>query len=1111
MIAAFIAAGFTTSADFGDIAFTPTPSPTFTFTPTNTPTSTPTFTPTNTPTNTSTSTPTNTPTNTPTSTPTFTPTPNTGALCVLVYHDLNSNGSRDVGEGLLANAQITVKNSGGATIATYTTDGVNEPKCFSALAPDTYTISEINPPGFTSTTPDLVAAVVIAAFTTNVDFGDIASTPTPTATLTFTPTATSTSTNTPTFTPTNTPTATSTSTPTATTTIIPTNTSTSTATNTPTNTPTSTPTFTPTPSTGALCVLVYHDLNSNGSRDVGEGLLANAQIIVKDSGNNTIATYTTDGVNEPKCFSNLTPGVYNISETNPPGFTSTTPDLAAAFIAAGFTTTVDFGDIASTPTPTSTTTATLTNTATNTPTITPLPAPTETSTPTVTNTATATSTPTATLTATPTFTSTPNVGAVCISVYNDLDGNGTHDSGEPLLANAQITIKNSSNINVGSFTTDGVTEPHCFSNLPAGVYTISEINPGGFTSTTPDLVAAFIAGGFTTTVDFGDQLSTPTPTVTTTATLTITNTPTNTATATLIITFTPTTTPTSTPTLTITPTPTLTLTPTPTLTSTPTVTFTPTPNIGAICVSVYNDLNGNGINDAETFLANAQIAIRNSANVTVASFITDGVTEPRCFANLPSGIYIVLTPTPTNTPGLGTLCVLAYNDFNANGSRDLGEPSLAGATIAIKTITNIPITTFTTDGVSEPRCFGNIPIGFYLITETNPSGAISTTPDTVAAFITSGFATIVEFGDQQSATPTPTRTPLGAPTDTPTPTPTSVPTGALCVIAFEDLNGDGVRDPGESLLAGAHITVKNSSNVTLMNFTTDGFSEPACVPPTRTRTPTITPTFTRTPTRTPTPIAAFTTNLPDPKGLTVDTARNRLFSTGNTRNSVFVWDEIQRRTIATIAVESRPWGVGVVNNRAFVANNGSASVSVIDAQTLTRLTNIRLNDSRAAIQCDGGPTHVVVNPNTNRVYVALYGQGRVAVIDATTNTLIDCLRADLGTFSVAINLALNRLYVTNRDAQSVQVFDVSVVPGRLIQTVSVGGVAFNVQVNPTTNQVYVMVATNPPDFDQANLLRVYNANSFGALTLAASMRIGNTEDGGMLWVSQANGNQLGGP
>ncbi len=259
---------------------------------------------------------------------------------------------------------------------------------------------------------------------------------------------------------------------------------------------------------------------------------------------------------------------------------------------------------------------------------------------------------------------------------------------------------------------------------------------------------------------------------------------------------------------------------------------------------------------------------------------------------------------------------------------------------------------------------------------------------------------------------------------------------------------------------------------------------------------------TPTPRRAPAAIALIPVN--HPNGIASDSARNRLFIASRDTNTVLVWDEVTQKNLATIPVGSKPWGVGVANNRAFVGNYNSASITVINAATLTKMTDIALNNSRAEMQCAGGPANIVVDSNTNRVYVALYGMGRVAVIDAVKNALIDCISANSGTSSVAILPALKRLYVTNRDGMDLQVFDISKIPATLIKDISLGGVPYFVQANPATNQVYVALALDPPEFANVVNLRVYNATSSG-VTLATTKTIGNTEDGGAILASQING------
>jgi hypothetical protein len=184
------------------------------------------------------------------------------------------------------------------------------------------------------------------------------------------PTNTPKPTNTPVPTDTPVPTATYTPTPTPTDTPTPTTTPTPTMTPTPTDTPkptqTPTPTATPTPASGDICALAYHDRNGNKMRDPDEELLPGAMFTVSD-GRQTVASYITDGINEPYCFMDLRPGNYFLYEENPPGYDSTTGDDWGVVIAGGTTIQIEFGDnLRPTPVPTSTPL----------PTSTPIPTPT---------------------------------------------------------------------------------------------------------------------------------------------------------------------------------------------------------------------------------------------------------------------------------------------------------------------------------------------------------------------------------------------------------------------------------------------------------------------------------------------------------------------------------------------------------------------------------------------------------------------------------------------------------------------------------------------------------------------------------------------------------------
>jgi hypothetical protein len=105
-----------------------------------------------------------------------------------------------------------------------------------------------------------------------------------------------------------------------------------------------------------VCVLSYDDRNGNRFRDPGEPLLPYAVFSLSDS-RHVVETYSTNGLHEPHCFSNLTPLVYFVSEMNPPGYESTTHDSWGISLQNGATINLEFGNRAEelpTPTPTAT-------------------------------------------------------------------------------------------------------------------------------------------------------------------------------------------------------------------------------------------------------------------------------------------------------------------------------------------------------------------------------------------------------------------------------------------------------------------------------------------------------------------------------------------------------------------------------------------------------------------------------------------------------------------------------------------------------------------------------------------------------------------------------------
>jgi hypothetical protein len=91
-------------------------------------------------------------------------------------------------------------------------------------------------------------------------------------------------------------------------------------------------------------------------------------------------------------------------------------------------------------------------------------------------------------------------------------------------------------------------------------------------------------------------------------------------------------------------------------TAEPTLAFqateTPTPlpvsGTGALCVQVFNDQNGNATRQTdEVLVGGSTISVALQDGTQVGSYTTDGVNEPYCFNNIPSGEYNVSAAAPS--------------------------------------------------------------------------------------------------------------------------------------------------------------------------------------------------------------------------------------------------------------------------------------------------------------------------------------------------------------------------------------------------------------------------------------------------------------------------------
>ncbi len=212
-------------------------------------------------------------------------------------------------------------------------------------------------------------------------------------------------------------------------------------------------------STGAhgICGVVFSDNNLNGVRDAGEPGISGATVTLTgttDEGAPVSASMTTDSSGEFG-FSNVAPGVYTLTETDPPGYRSVAAQAGSAggvvvdantiadIVLGAEASSVDnnFGDVQPVD--------------------------------------------------------------ITGTVFLDSDLNGVRDEGEPALAGVTITLTGGSEALTTSSDANG---DFAFLQVLPGSYVLHETNPPGYFSTTLDdlPVTAIYPGRVYAENDFGD-------------------------------------------------------------------------------------------------------------------------------------------------------------------------------------------------------------------------------------------------------------------------------------------------------------------------------------------------------------------------------------------------------------------------------------------------------------------------------------------------------------------------------------------------------------------------------------------------------------------------------
>jgi LysM repeat protein len=95
---------------------------------------------------------------------------------------------------------------------------------------------------------------------------------------------------------------------------------------------------------------------------------------------------------------------------------------------------------------------------------------------------------------------------LCVRAFNDVNADGMMNGAEELAKDTRFTISDNSGKTVVSYTSDGQSEPHCFTRLTPGSYLISIEPVAGAQPTSDERWSVTLDQGTTATVNFGSRI-----------------------------------------------------------------------------------------------------------------------------------------------------------------------------------------------------------------------------------------------------------------------------------------------------------------------------------------------------------------------------------------------------------------------------------------------------------------------------------------------------------------------------------------------------------------------------------------------------------------------------
>lgn len=189
--------------------------------------------------------------------------------------------------------------------------------------------------------------------------------------------------------------------------------------------------------TGCISGTKYHDFNGDGSKQIDEPYITGWGITLTRSDGTTQAVTTNEQGHYEFC--DLVPGEYRVYEESRPFWRQTTAASSEVVLSPGQTVGIHFGNRL--------------------------------------------------------------VGEIVGAKYHDLDGDGSHDDGEPPVGGVEVHLRASDGTSIGPPTFTDLHGRYAFMDVVPGDYVVEETVPDGWAASSPTTYSVTVTGGKTEVVE----------------------------------------------------------------------------------------------------------------------------------------------------------------------------------------------------------------------------------------------------------------------------------------------------------------------------------------------------------------------------------------------------------------------------------------------------------------------------------------------------------------------------------------------------------------------------------------------------------------------------------